>query len=89
MVKCKRLKFWVSGKRVIEVYIDKQSLFVIEGLLVPTAAANFKITCFEKNVWDALNYTSLSNITLMTDKGMNGPVKKRIVINLWTKINLG
>ncbi len=29
MMKCKRLKFWVSEKRIIEVYIDNQSLFVI------------------------------------------------------------
>jgi hypothetical protein len=29
MMKRKRLKFWVSEKRVIEVYIDKRNLFVI------------------------------------------------------------
>ncbi len=29
MMKRKRLKFWISEKRVIEVYIDKRSLFII------------------------------------------------------------
>ena len=30
MMKRKRLQFWVLEKRVIEVYIDNQNLFVIE-----------------------------------------------------------